>query len=182
MNLSKVNDATLLKMLNKLPARSILLLEDTDAIESAKSRKNSDAGSKESTSSNVTLSGLLNAIDGVASVGDRVLMMTTNHPNRVDPAVTRPGRVDKMVEFGLASREMLLEMFRYIYMPLPSKTERAGDKDEAVVNSQDAQDIQELAVTFANCVPAMKYSPAKILSFLIAHKHSPRVAMENVIV
>ncbi|EJP61099.1 mitochondrial chaperone BCS1 [Beauveria bassiana ARSEF 2860] len=179
MNLSKVNDATLNKLMSKLPTRCILLLEDIDAIESAMSRENINAGS--STSSSVTLSGLLNAIDGVGSVEGRVLIMTTNHVNRIDPAVIRPGRVDKMVEFGLASREMLLELFRYIYIPLSSKAERAGDTDEGVVKSQDAQDIQELAVKFADRVPEMKYSPAKIISFLIAHRHSPRDAVENVI-
>ncbi|EJP60764.1 mitochondrial chaperone bcs1 [Beauveria bassiana ARSEF 2860] len=90
-----------------------------------------------------------------------------------------------MVEFGLASREMLLGLFRYVYLPLSSKTERVGDKNEGVVNNQDAQDtqkhIQELAAMFADRVPAMKYSPAQILSFLIAHRHSPRDAVENVI-
>ncbi|KAK9444203.1 mitochondrial chaperone BCS1 [Metarhizium brunneum] len=144
MNLSKVNDATLQKLMSKLPTRCVLLPEDIDAIESAKSRENSDAGS--STSSSVTLSGLLNAIDGVGSVEGRVLIMTTNHVDRLDPAVIRPGRVDKMVEFGLASREMLLEMFRYIYMPLSSKTERAGGTGGDGARSQDAQDMQELAV------------------------------------
>ncbi|KAM3547732.1 hypothetical protein ARSEF4850_009838 [Beauveria asiatica] len=182
MNLSKINDATLQKLMSKLPTRCVLLLEDIDAIESAKTRENSDAGS--STSSSVTLSALLNAIDGVGSVEGRILIMTTNHANRLDPAVTRPGRVDKKVEFGLASREMLLELFRYVYLPLSSKTERVGDKDEGVVNNQVAQDtqkhIKELAAMFADRVPAMKYSPAQILSFLIAHRHSPRDAVENV--
>ncbi|PQK10250.1 hypothetical protein BB8028_0002g05740 [Beauveria bassiana] len=183
MNLSKVNDATLSDLMRRLPTRCILLLEDIDAIESAKSRENSDAGS--STSSSVTLSGLLNAIDGAGSVEGRALIMTTNHVDRLDPAVIRPGRVDKMVEFGLASREMLLGLFRYVYLPLSSKTKSVGDKSEGAVNTQDAQDtqkhIQELAAMFADRVPAMKYSPAQILSFLIAHRHSPRDAVENVI-
>ncbi|OAA33887.1 cell division protease ftsH [Beauveria brongniartii RCEF 3172] len=152
MNLSKVNDATLSDLMRKLPTRCILLLEDIDAIESAKSRENSDAES--STSSSVTLSGLLNAIDGAGSVEGRALIMTTNHVDRLDPAVIRPGRVDKMVEFGLASREMLLGLFRYVYLPSSSKTERVGDKNEGVVNNQDAQDtqkhIQELAAMFAD--------------------------------
>ncbi|TQW01661.1 mitochondrial chaperone BCS1 [Cordyceps javanica] len=183
MNLSKVNDAKLSDLIRKLPTRCILLLEDIDAIESAKSRENSDAGSR--TSSSVTLSGLLNAIDGAGSVEGRALIMTTNHVDRLDPAVIRPGRVDKMVEFGLASREMLLRLFRYVYLPLSSKNERVGDKYEGVVNNQDAQDtqkhVQELAAMFADRVPAMKHSPAHILSFLIAHRHSPRGAVENVI-
>ncbi|EJP62026.1 mitochondrial chaperone BCS1 [Beauveria bassiana ARSEF 2860] len=158
------------------------LAKDIDAIEAAKSRVGDVTGSTtDSTGDSVTLSGLLNALDGVASEEGRLLVMTTNHVDHIGAAIIRPGRVDKMIEFGLASRQTLLGLFRFIYMPLSSNTERERDTDEGVVKSQDAQDIQELAVRFADRVPEMKYSPAKVLSFLIAHKHSPRDAVENVI-
>lgn len=42
----------------------------------------------------ISLSGLLNIIDGVASHEGRVLIMTTNHPEKLDEALIRPGRVD----------------------------------------------------------------------------------------
>jgi mitochondrial chaperone BCS1 len=42
----------------------------------------------------VTFSGLLNALDGVASGEERIVFMTTNHVERLDPALIRPGRVD----------------------------------------------------------------------------------------
>ena len=44
--------------------------------------------------SSVTFSGLLNALDGVASGEERIVFMTTNHIGRLDPALIRPGRVD----------------------------------------------------------------------------------------
>lgn len=49
----------------------------------------------------VSLSTLLNLIDGVASKQGRLLIMTTNHTKRLDEALIRPGRVDKKVELGL---------------------------------------------------------------------------------
>lgn len=50
---------------------------------------------RSSFSTNVTFSGLLNAVDGVASsTSQRILFMTTNHIDRLDPALIRPGRVD----------------------------------------------------------------------------------------
>lgn len=107
--------------------------------------------------------------------------MITNYVNHIGPALIRPGRVDKMVEFGLASREMLLGLFRYIYMTLPNETDGAGEKVEVTTENQDTQEIQQQAVVFADRMPEMKYSPAKILSFLTAHKRSPRDAVDNII-
>ncbi len=42
----------------------------------------------------MTFSGLLNVLDGVAASEDRLVFMTTNHIERLDPALIRPGRVD----------------------------------------------------------------------------------------
>jgi chaperone BCS1 len=42
----------------------------------------------------VTFSGFLNALDGVASGEERIIFLTTNHVDRLDPALIRPGRVD----------------------------------------------------------------------------------------
>ena len=48
----------------------------------------------------VTFSGLLNAIDGATSTEGRVIFMTTNYPERLDPALIRPGRVDFKQRIG----------------------------------------------------------------------------------
>ncbi|KAK4544157.1 hypothetical protein LTR36_004367 [Oleoguttula mirabilis] len=63
----------------------------------------------------ISLSGLLNAIDGVATHEGRVLIMTTNHPENLDPALIRPGRVDRKVEFRLAMKEQVRELFTRMY-------------------------------------------------------------------
>jgi len=63
----------------------------------------------------ISLSGLLNAIDGVASHEGRVLVMTTNHPEKLDDALIRPGRVDMQVEFSLATRAQAQEIFVRMY-------------------------------------------------------------------
>jgi len=43
----------------------------------------------------LNLSGILNVLDGVVDTPNRLLVMTTNHPEKLDPALIRPGRVDK---------------------------------------------------------------------------------------
>ncbi|KAI0536711.1 BCS1 N terminal-domain-containing protein [Xylaria digitata] len=63
----------------------------------------------------ISLSGLLNAIDGVASHEGRVLIMTTNVPEALDDALIRPGRVDLQVEFTYATKEQARELFIRMY-------------------------------------------------------------------
>ena len=65
----------------------MLLIEDVDCVFKTERTTTDQTG--------VTLSGLLNALDGVSSREGRVLFLTTNHPERLDAALVRPGRVDE---------------------------------------------------------------------------------------
>ncbi len=85
----------------------MILLEDVDAVSSNRDAETEDsrqavAPSRERkpASGKVSLSAILNAIDGVASQEGRILIMTTNHITRLDEALIRPGRVDKKIELG----------------------------------------------------------------------------------
>jgi len=69
----------------------------------------------EETKSKISLAGLLNIIDGAASNEGRVLIMTTNYPEKLDSALIRPGRVDLQIKFTLATREQMQEIFRRMY-------------------------------------------------------------------
>lgn len=53
----------------------------------------------------LTRGGLLNAIDGVCGPTSRIVIMTTNFPEKLDPALLRPGRIDYKIEFGYPNRE-----------------------------------------------------------------------------
>lgn len=63
----------------------------------------------------VTFSGLLNALDGVRSQEGRILMMTTNHREKLDPALLRPGRADVHVELNNASEKQMKGLFRKFF-------------------------------------------------------------------
>lgn len=63
----------------------------------------------------MTFSGFLNALDGVASGEERIIFMTTNHPERLDPALIRPGRVDFSVPIDDASPEQARRLFTRFY-------------------------------------------------------------------
>ncbi len=91
-----MTDDDLMQSLATVPYKSLVLIEDIDAVLPTKKRLNdvdaeAEHGEEESKSS-LTLSGILNAIDGVASEESQILFMTTNHKELLDPAVIRPGR------------------------------------------------------------------------------------------
>lgn len=134
-------------MFTSLPRRCVVLLEDIDSAglinrkepEEAEKPDDQDATAKISTeiakalksvqnkndrfkSSNgdnkgISLSGLLNAIDGVASHEGRVLLMTTNFPDKLDDALIRPGRIDMKISFTMATRSQIHELFMRMYSP-----------------------------------------------------------------
>jgi chaperone BCS1 len=81
----------------------------------AKYFKKANRMSEEDERKRISLSGLLNAIDGVASHEGRVLVMTTNKPEKLDDALIRPGRVDLQVAFGNASTKQIEELFVRMY-------------------------------------------------------------------
>ena len=55
----------------------------------------------------LNLSGLLNVLDGVVDTPERIVVMTTNHPEILDPALIRPGRIDQKLLLGYATRRLL---------------------------------------------------------------------------
>lgn len=60
----------------------------------------------------LTLSEVLELFDGVIEIDGRMVVMTTNHINVIDPALLRPGRFDLKIEFGKLSKNNIADMFR----------------------------------------------------------------------
>jgi len=125
LKLSAINEAILESLFAKLPRHCVILLEDIDAVSSNRDAETKDprqmatgSPSQESKSGMVSLSALLNAIDGVGSQEGRILIMTTNHITRLDGALIRPGRVDKKVELGLADNTMTADLFCLVFKPV----------------------------------------------------------------
>ena len=79
-----LTDDRLSHLLNVAPRQSIVLLEDVDAAFPSREVEESEAERKMYEGlPRVTFSGLLNALDGVASAEGRLLFMTTNHVHRL---------------------------------------------------------------------------------------------------
>uniref|UniRef100_A0A0E0LLC3 AAA+ ATPase domain-containing protein n=1 Tax=Oryza punctata TaxID=4537 RepID=A0A0E0LLC3_ORYPU len=123
LDLSEVHsNSALQRLLIGMPNRSILIVEDIDCCFSARSREdgkehktpavtNNDGGDEEEeddddfSEKKLTLSGLLNFIDGLWSTSgeERVIVFTTNYKDRLDAALLRPGRMDVHVYMGYCS-------------------------------------------------------------------------------
>lgn len=93
---------------------AIVVIEDIDSARVTHDR-DSSAGATElavKPEESVTLAGLLNAIDGLASRENRILVVTSNHADRLDPALIRPGRIDRRETIGLLTEETARRMAR----------------------------------------------------------------------
>ena len=205
-----IGDRKLAKLFVDLPSRCIVLLEDVDAAGLKKRTISTDdddddsftRGGASSTAPNqqatpnadeskakgITLSGLLNAIDGVASTEGRVLIMTTNDPEALDAALIRPGRIDKQVYFGHATKQHTLQIFRNMYsrdsvedskavdLPTTRQTSHPSFADE----KQNAVELESLSNLFADAIPEESVTPAEIQGFLLTHRKDSRKAVEDV--
>jgi hypothetical protein len=85
----------------------ILLLEDVDVFHATRDRSDDSTG--------VTLSGLLNALDGAITPQGLVVIMTTNERRVLDDAIVRPGRVDLEIELDLIGRHEIAQLFGNFY-------------------------------------------------------------------
>jgi chaperone BCS1 len=101
---SNLDDNSISELFSSIPVNSIVLMEDIDCA-FLERKEGEDKRSK------VTFSGLLNAIDGVAAGEGRLLFATTNHIARLDPALIRPGRIDRKLYIGPANREQAQRLF-----------------------------------------------------------------------
>lgn len=202
-----------------LPRKCVVLLEDVDTVGIARVNKKEETtgeGADKTTAKKdepdnskkgISFSGLLNAIDGVASHEGRILILTTNHPEKLDPALIRPGRVDMKIEFTLAGKDAIGGLFERMFEdystspspspPTPSKPspkdskplalpspaapepEKKEQEDEAEAALAKKQKLKELTAKFVELVPDMTFSPAEIQGFLLQHKNRPERALER---
>lgn len=143
VNLSErgLTDDRLNHLLCNLPERSIALLEDADAAFANRTQTGEDGYR----GANVTFSGLLNALDGAASGEDRIILLTTNHPDRLDEALLRPGRVDMKVEIGYATQEVVEGMWERFFgdeCPVPAEV-KAAQKEKFVKVLKEGRFFEE---------------------------------------
>ncbi|TFY60669.1 hypothetical protein EVJ58_g5009 [Rhodofomes roseus] len=220
-----LDDTGLNELLSDLPERCITLLEDVDvAFKGGMARRSLSKGSlvkagddvligeddkpnqshntDDKTESRVTLSGLLNALDGIGAQEGRILFATTNDYAALDPALIRPGRMDLHINFKLANKEQAKGLFEAFYSPPGGPDDTLDEKysdDEPPFPTLAARDLPEqqiiptrmatlpraqsadLAAHFAEAIPEREFSMASLQGYLMLYKLQPHDAVENVV-
>jgi SpoVK/Ycf46/Vps4 family AAA+-type ATPase len=111
------------------------------------------------TQEKLSLSCLLNILDGILETPGRIIIMTTNHPQLLDKALIRPGRIDLMCEFTKCTNEMIIEFIEKFY--------------DIELNNIQKEDIMT--------IEKYKYSPAEITKILFENFYNYLNAIQYLI-
>jgi hypothetical protein len=126
-------------------AKFIFLQEKMLSIEQKKTK------SMYSPTDELTLSCILNTIDGVLENYGRIIVITTNYPEKIDSALIRPGRVDLKINFTKCTNKMISEIINNFY------------EDEKLTEDK--------------IFPEYKYTPAEVLEICALHYDNPAKAL-----
>merc|ERR1719481_1258254 len=119
--------------------------------------KNSAGWDKKFGVQKLTLANLLEVLDGVMEMEGRMLVITTNYPERLDKALIRPGRIDMKIKFDLCTAENILRMYEhYFETEVPSSIDVSKLKDGL-------------------------YTPAEVTQVFLNNIHHPETALEQLI-
>eukprot|EP00746_Dinoflagellata_sp_MGD_P006538 gnl/MRDRNA2_/MRDRNA2_112815_c0_seq1.p1 gnl/MRDRNA2_/MRDRNA2_112815_c0~~gnl/MRDRNA2_/MRDRNA2_112815_c0_seq1.p1 ORF type:complete len:628 (-),score=152.38 gnl/MRDRNA2_/MRDRNA2_112815_c0_seq1:483-2366(-) len=104
----------------------------------------------------LNLSGILNALDGVVDSPNRILVMTSNHPEKLDPALIRPGRIDKKILLTYITGMQAAHMVAHYFQTELSKEEVA--RVSYLIEGDDAHNL-----------PALQMTPARLEQLCAEH-------------
>lgn len=107
----------------------------------------------------INLAFLLNLLDGVLETPGRILIITSNYPDKLDKALVRPGRIDVRIKFDYATTTMIKDMMKHFY--------ELSDNEVAKINIPVELD--------------MKYSPASIIEAFCNNYNDVQASIKSLI-
>ena len=166
---SELDDQKLLEMIHSC-SHSIILFEDIDCVFGANEinhPKEPEISNKRNkkVSNQITFSGLLNTFDGVYAHQGNLIFMTTNHKEKLDPALIRPGRIDFEIEFGFASQECCFQLFKNFY------SNYSNESFDSYIN--------EIGTNISKAIPDKELSIAKIQGHFLKYR-DPKLSLKNI--
>ncbi|KAI3842925.1 hypothetical protein MKW92_046708 [Papaver armeniacum] len=168
------SNSQLRKLLIATTSKSVIVIEDIDCSLDLANRNVKQnvypcekkvgmnfQGDTTSTGSSISLSGLLNFVDGLWSScsGERLIIFTTNHKEKLDPALLRPGRMDKHIHLsfcGYSAFKILVKNYLLIE------------------EHEKMKEVEEL-------IELVKMTPADVAEFLMSCDDNAEVGVTNVV-
>jgi len=179
-------DKTLMNLMESVPSRCIILLEGLDA---AFSDEVND-------SPTLSVGGLQIILDWVTIEEGRLIFVTTNHLERIDPSLSRPGRMDVWVRFTNATKWQAEEVFKHFFWPAASasaSSEASGldtprrnrpeprrRRGARIGPTLEEAEVAELARRFAHAIPEGEMSVADLQGYLVKNKACPQQCVDEV--
>ena len=140
------DNTSLMYAFKHIPKKTILLIEDVDCM----------FEKRNATQDNplITFSSLLNILDGVLYKHGLIIVITTNHPERLDRSIMRMGRMDIIIEMNYPRKEELGCLFR----------------DMMVGRITDSQEITTNFDTFYRMISSKQMPMSAIVNFLFRYR------------
>lgn len=147
INLGVLTDGSFEKAMSSVPKGAVVLIEDIDAFNIQLNREGKGSVAKDIVSEmtgGLSISGILNGIDGIAGSEGRILIATTNHPEKLDKALTRPGRFDLTQHIGYLDNESFVRLFnRYFPKNKIDKIEINNNITPAILQASVLANIKD---------------------------------------
>ncbi len=116
------------------------------SIEQLTSRIKNPQKQKQKINDKLNLAGILNAIDGIVDAPGRIIIVTSNFPEKLDKALIRPGRIDKLLNLNYIQEDQAIEMCNHFF----------DKKEVALIESE-----------LRNIIRNNKFTPAEIEQFAL---------------
>ncbi|PWN35781.1 P-loop containing nucleoside triphosphate hydrolase protein [Meira miltonrushii] len=171
MNLAEnsLSDHRFNSLMSSIPGGCIVLMEDIDAAFVKRTSPRPPTRFRDDEcgdcGTGISFSTLLNAIDGISAAEGRLLCLTTNHIEKLDHALIRPGRIDLRIKFSHATQEQAKELFLHWYLPRKSKV--------AKPTTTETKDAQQAKITKVDIVAATGNSDSGIDEKIEGDKSAP---------
>ena len=158
MSMSRdMDNATIQGSFRSLEPKTVLLLEDIDCLFEKRTSVETQS---------FTFSNLLNILDGVLFKHGLIVFITTNHPEKLDPALLRQGRTDLIVELNYPSKTEIEKLFR----------DMLGSKHYAT-----AEATTDAFKTFYAAIKDKQLPMSAIVNFLFRHRDKHMDALKELL-
>ena len=170
--------------------KRLYVLEEIDTVGDIVRQRDPNAPSAHVENDELTLMEILTVLDGTMEIPGRMVVMTTNHPEMLDAALVRPGRIDVQVNFQHSTRKQIAEMFT-AYLDQPFPQERFDDLPDRTLTpaevgqilfkycNQDTLDMDGLMEEFKSTKKKIVHAPIVVTNVCASAHPSARMSVTS---